>query len=193
MRLRTVLDLGRFRVDDSSMLYSKRAIRLTGVVLLLVCCVGCDQLTKRVAQARLKGRPTSSFFGDLFRLQYAENPGAFLGLGGQIPASARPLILIGINVVITLGLLAAIVFGGRMTPARLAGCALLLSGALGNLIDRMRFDGLVIDFMNLGIGPLRSGIFNVADVAIMLGAGLLVLPMQAATEDDSPKREPASA
>ena len=56
------------------------------------------------------------------------------------------------------------------------GLALLLSGAVGNLIDRLRYDGLVIDFLNFGVGPLRSGIFNVADMAIMAGALLLMLP-----------------
>ena len=47
-----------------------------------------------------------------------------------------------------------------------ARLALLLAGALGNLIDRIRWDGLVIDFLNLGIGPLRTGVFNVADMAV---------------------------
>ena len=50
-------------------------------------------------------------------------------------------------------------------------------GFEANLIDRLRFDGLVIDFMNLGVGPLRSGIFNVADVAIVVGALLLAFPL----------------
>ena len=62
-----------------------------------------------------------------------------------------------------------------MSPWRLAGCGLLVSGAVGNLIDRVRFDGLVIDFLNVGLGPLRTGIFNVADMAIMAGAALVVL------------------
>ena len=50
--------------------------------------------------------------------------------------------------------------------------ALFLAGALSNLIDRIAV-GSVIDFLNVGIGPLRTGIFNVADVAIMAGAGCL--------------------
>ena len=45
----------------------------------------------------------------------------------------------------------------------------ILAGGIGNLIDRVSNHGLVTDFINLGIGPLRTGIFNVADVAVMFG------------------------
>ncbi len=68
---------------------------------------------------------------------------------------------------------------------------LLLGGAIGNLIDRVRFDGLVIDFMNLGVGPLRTGIFNVADVAISCGAVLLILPHFAPARPEPPSIEAA--
>jgi signal peptidase II len=74
---------------------------------------------------------------------------------------------------------------------RTLACALLLGGAIGNLIDRVRFDGLVIDFMNLGIGPLRTGIFNVADVAISVGAVLLILPHFAPARPEGPTAETA--
>jgi len=174
------------------MTMTHRVIRLLAVVVLLASCIGCDQLTKHFAQTRLKGRPTTSYCGDMFRLQYAENPGAFLGLGRQIPPAARSIVLIAMNCVIALGLLGAIVLGRRMSPPQLAGCGLLLAGALGNLIDRMRFDGLVIDFMNLGVGPLRSGIFNVADMAIIAGALLLVLPWRDSSQADSADETPAA-
>jgi signal peptidase II len=158
------------------MIATNRLARCCLVAAVLATCVGCDQLTKQVAQSQLKGRPAHSFCGDVFRLEYAENPGAFLGLGGRLPPFARFAVLVAVNVAITTGLVTAIVLGWRMTSWQLAGCALLLAGAVGNLIDRLRFDGLVVDFMNLGVGPLRSGIFNVADMAIMAGALLLVLP-----------------
>lgn len=155
---------------------TNRLARLSLVAAVLASCVGCDQFTKHIAQSALKGRPAHSFCGDVFRLQYAENPGAFLGLGGRLPPAARSAVLVAVNLAITTGLVAALVLGWPMTPLQLAGCALLLAGAVGNLIDRLRFDGLVVDFMNLGVGPVRSGIFNVADVAIMIGAAVLVLP-----------------
>ena len=52
--------------------------------------------------------------------------------------------------------------------------SLVLSGGLGNLVDRIINDGRVIDFMNIGIGSLRTGIFNVADVCITVGVVVLI-------------------
>lgn len=142
--------------------------------LVLSGCVGCDQVTKQLAQTRLKGHEAITFWGDMVRLQYAENPGAFLGLGGQMPAMARWLVLVVMNGLIATGIACMLMFARQVSLLRVSACALLLAGAMGNLIDRVRFDGLVIDFMNLGVGPLRTGIFNVADVAITCGALLLM-------------------
>jgi signal peptidase II len=62
----------------------------------------------------------------------------------------------------------------RWPRRALLGVALFVAGGASNLVDRIAY-GMVIDFMNVGIGSLRTGIFNVADMAIMLGAGILVL------------------
>jgi signal peptidase II len=138
-------------------------------------CIGCDQWTKSLATEHLKQAPALSFLGDTLRIQYAENPGAFLGAGSRLPASTRFAILVVVNALF-LALIA-----GLMLMRRPAGRAqhlaivLLLAGGIGNLIDRMFHDGLVIDFLNVGIGPVRTGIFNVADMAIMAGFGLLLL------------------
>ncbi|MCB0052448.1 MAG: signal peptidase II, partial [Caldilinea sp.] len=63
----------------------------------------------------------------------------------------------------------------RIPVVTLIAIALLLGGGIGNLIDRLVNEGRVIDFMNVGIGSLRTGVFNVADMAIMAGVGLIML------------------
>jgi signal peptidase II len=60
----------------------------------------------------------------------------------------------------------------RWPRRSLVGVAIFVAGGASNLLDRITY-GMVIDFMKVGIGPLRTGIFNVADMAIMLGAGIL--------------------
>jgi signal peptidase II len=160
-------------------------VRWCALLSILTLSVGCDQLTKHIARARLEGSPPRCFCADTVRLMYAENPGAFLGLGGQLPPRARWTLLVVVNLLVAAGLAVIILWHSSMSAVRAAACALLLSGAVGNLIDRLRFDGLVIDFMNLGVGPLRTGIFNVADVAISLGALLLILPHFAASNPQS--------
>jgi signal peptidase II len=155
---------------------SNHLVRFLLIVSVFATCVGCDQITKRIARERLDGNPPRSFLADTVRLVYAENPGAFLGLGGGLPPRARWLLLVAVNAGIAAGLVVVLFWHANMSHARAAACALLLAGAVGNLIDRVRFDGLVIDFLNLGVGPLRTGIFNVADMAITFGAVLLILP-----------------
>jgi signal peptidase II len=145
------------------------------IAVVLFGCVGCDQVSKIAARAYLPGTGIHSYLGDAFRLQYAENPGAFLNLGASLPSAARYAIFtLGMGALVAAGLAWA-VFTSRLTwPQRLAVVAVCAGGA-GNCIDRIRYDGAVTDFLNLGIGSLRTGIFNLADVILMLGvAGLFI-------------------
>jgi signal peptidase II len=82
---------------------------------------------------------------------------------------------VGGTSLIVLGLLVALARcrQGSMTGA--FGLALLVGGAVGNLIDRVVYGGAVVDFVSLGLGPFRTGIFNLADVAITLGVVLVAL------------------
>jgi signal peptidase II len=148
---------------------------MAGVALF---CVGCDQASKRVAADVLKGTEPLSFMGDVLRLTYAENRGAFLGLGGGWPEPVRWLAFTGVALVVVAASLGWIIAQARQRRHQnLAVWAMVLvaAGGAGNLVDRIARDGHVIDFMNLGLGPVRTGIFNMADVQIMLGLGLLLL------------------
>lgn len=146
------------------------------VFLLLVLCVGCDQLTKEVAHQYLALQPPQSWFHDTVRLQYAENTGAFLSLGGDLSEGLR-VFLFQVFPALCLVVLAIVLFAQPIPLSTTIAWSFMLSGGLGNLLDRIMNDGRVIDFMNLGIGPLRTGIFNVADVCITIGVSLLVLEM----------------
>jgi signal peptidase II len=148
---------------------------MAGVALF---CVGCDQASKRVAAEVLKGTETLSFMGDVLRLTYAENRGAFLGLGGGWPEPLRWLAFTGVAMVVvaaSLGWIIARAHQRRHQNLAVWAMLLVAAGGAGNLVDRIVRDGHVIDFMNLGLGPVRTGIFNMADVQIMVGLGLLLL------------------
>lgn len=149
-----------------------RRIVIFGVVTLL--SIALDQWTKVLATDAFKGQPTRSYLGDSFRFQFATNEGAFLSLGGNLPPTARFWILtVGVG-----ALLLAITVQAIRNPvstANLAGYALIVSGGFSNWIDRARFGGVVVDFMNMGLGSLRTGVFNVADLAILAGIGVLLI------------------
>jgi len=147
----------------------RRAIVLS---LLLAGTAACDRATKHFAMTTLAGGADQSFLSDTVRLTYHENPGAFLGFGaGWRPEVRAALFQFGNG----LFLLATAILTVSCGFSRLsqAGLLLLLAGGLSNLVDRVAL-GRVIDFLNVGIGPFRTGIFNVADVAIIIGTAVLL-------------------
>jgi signal peptidase II len=150
-------------------------MRLTLALLLLVCCVGCDQATKHLATKMLCGNPPFSCLSNTLRLEYALNPGGFLSVGGNFSPQVRSWLFLGFNAAFLLGASYLLVARWNMRLVNFVALLLILAGGIGNLIDRVFHDGLVTDFLNLGIGSLRTGIFNVADVALTAGVLLLML------------------
>lgn len=144
------------------------------VLLLLILSVGCDQLTKDIAHQHLALHSPHSWFHDTIRLQYAENTGAFLSVGGGFSEGLR-VLLFQVFPALCLLALSIVLFVQPMPRASVVAWSLVLSGGLGNLVDRIMNEGRVIDFMNIGIGSLRTGIFNVADVCITVGVALLLV------------------
>jgi len=143
--------------------------------LVLVGTIGCDRVTKRMAVQTLAGAPDRTFLGGTVRLGYAENSGGFLSLGTALPPAQRTAVFVVATGAILAGAALALC-RGALSGASLFGATLFLAGGTSNWIDRV-LHGSVVDFLNLGIGSLRTGIFNVADVAIM--AGLVVVVLQA--------------
>jgi signal peptidase II len=150
----------------------ERAFELV-VLGIVLATIGCDRATKRLALEHLADRPGHRYLADTVRLQFVENRGGFLGLGAELPERARTAVFgLGTGVLL-LGVLAGSI-RYRAHGTALAGVALLWAGGISNLFDRLA-RGSVVDFMNVGIGPVRTGIFNVADMAIMAGCALLLL------------------
>jgi signal peptidase II len=110
------------------------------------------------------------------RLQLVENPGSFLSLGAALPEHLRFGLFTAAVAMLLIGLVWIAFFAG-VGPVRFVALALVAGGGISNLIDRLLYHGLVTDFLNVGIGSLRTGIFNVADMAILAGALLLVLKL----------------
>ena len=150
----------------------RQRIRIYAAVTTLV--VVLDQLTKIAAVRWLAGEPARLWFGGFFRLQYVENRGAFLSLGASLPQTARTWIFVVAVLAVLLLISIYILKGKQVAPGELWAASLFASGGVGNLIDRILF-GYVRDFANIGIGPVRTGVFNVADVAISAGAVILLV------------------
>ena len=171
-----------------------RASRALWVIAIALVCVGCDQSTKLAAQTWLPASEVLSFLGGTLRLQLAANHGAFLGLGESLPEGWRQgLLSAGVGCVLLAVFWYALV-ARALKPDWVLALALMVGGGASNLLDRLRYGGYVVDFINVGIGPVRTGIFNVADMALMLGGALIIYSefrgrgSQRRTEPKSPDR-----
>ncbi|MFN8096174.1 MAG: signal peptidase II [Vicinamibacteria bacterium] len=143
---------------------------------MVLATIACDRVTKRAAAEHLAGRPAVSLARGAIRLAYAENRGGFLSIGAALPPDVR----VAVFEVGPAGLLAGLgiwVFRRALGGGWIVGPALLWAGGVANVADRLS-RGRVVDFMNVGVGGLRTGIFNVADVAITLGVVLVALELR---------------
>ena len=154
-------------------------LRLQLAAVAAVVVAG-DVLTKQVALASLPsvGMPVE-VLGDAVRFTLAFNKGAAFGM--HVGGWSRVIFS-----VIACGMVGALwVIAGRLhAPATrmVIAMGLVCGGALGNLIDRLRWDRGVVDFVDIGVDAWRFWTFNLADSAITIGAILLLLP----TADQQP-------
>lgn len=146
--------------------------RFLMIFAILFSCVGSDQATKSVAKSYLADTGTIVLLGDTVRLQLARNYGAFLSLGASIGEASQGMFMTVVVGLVLAALLAYLLISKPENPLVGVAVALIVGGGVSNLIDRLRYGGYVVDFLNVGIGPVRTGIFNVADMAIMVGVVL---------------------
>ncbi len=139
------------------------------LVLTLLSLVGCDHATKYVAKAELEAQPAHVVVDSIVNLRYVENRDVAFNLLSFIPEHVRfPLLLL--TGAAAIGVLVALFASGRVRGWALGGLVLFLAGALGNYLDRL-VRGYVVDFIHVAYWP----VFNVADVLVTLGLGLIVL------------------
>jgi signal peptidase II len=149
---------------------------------LLLCSVlgagvALDQGSKHWAEGYLRPRGILTLVSGVLDLRYVRNPGAFFSLGANLELGPRRILLVGASVVV-LGLILSLYRRASEPQRRLRlALALVASGAIGNLIDRIRY-GEVTDFVHFQVGPLfQWATFNLADVWITAGLLLLALDL----------------
>ncbi|UCH11602.1 MAG: signal peptidase II [Fidelibacterota bacterium] len=141
-----------------------RALWYAALVVVL------DQVSKYLVRQHLDLHTTRRVVGDFFRLTYVENSGIVFGIkvGGALPAFT-------ILSIIATVLILYYFFRERTNHASVRiSLALVLGGAIGNLIDRIIF-GRVVDFFDFGIGQYRFFVFNIADSAVTIGVIIFLL------------------
>ena len=143
-------------------------------VLIAAAVVVLDQLTKRAVQRAIPLHESRSVIDGLLSLTHGRNPGIAFGVlsEGGLPFQAVALTVLGLVAVVALSIYAFKVPATQQL--RLTALALVVGGAIGNLLDRIRY-GSVVDFIHVYWGPHQWPDFNVADSAITTAVVLLLV------------------
>lgn len=159
--------------------------RILLVLGIIAANIGLDQWTKVWARETLQFKPMESYWNDFFRLIYVENKGAFLSLGADLSDGIRVLILHFFPAILLGALTLYAMFSRALNKWQIIGMSFIIGGGISNVYDRIVYEA-VTDFMNMGLFGIRTGIFNFADVSIMVGLGIM-LPF--AFQKDPTKQE----
>ncbi len=152
---------------------------------LAALVVAADRFTKWLVESRVTAADTIRVIPGFFDIIHSQNRGVAFGILNDSQSAWRTGALVALSI-------AAVIFIGvllwrpeKLSGRSLWGLALVLGGAAGNLVDRMVW-GRVTDFLEVYVGEYHWPTFNLADSAIVIGSGLLILDML------RPKRQAAN-
>ena len=138
------------------------------IAVIIMANVGCDQLSKHIAREKLSPYQTIGLVYDHFTLTKVENTGAFLSLGTNIPGPIKFVLLSLLPLIVIAGSIVFIITKKDLDRITLIAACFIIGGGIGNIYDRLLY-GSVTDFMHIGFGAVQTGIFNMADVSVMIG------------------------
>ncbi len=145
-----------------------------GILILIVLLnIGCDQISKNIVREKVTPNDYITILGDNFILTNVENTGAMLGFGQNLSPVLKVLCLQLLPIAILLIMLISILKNKKISKLQAIAFAFVIGGGIGNLIDRILYNS-VTDFFHIKMGFFKTGIFNMADVSVTLGA-LIIL------------------
>ena len=148
--------------------------RLILISVIVILNIAVDQITKVLARKHIEYNEVIEVIGNYFIFTKVENRGAFLGMGSSLPPIMRIILLLALPAVVMIGLFIYMMRSKDLTKISLWGLSFIVGGGIGNIFDRMVY-GSVTDMLFIDLQFAHTGIFNVADVSVMIGTGLILL------------------
>lgn len=142
--------------------------------IFAVVTVIADQLTKSWVLSSFQLYESREVIPDFFNLVYVTNTGAAFSMLADVNSAWKHYFFLGIGGVAVIGLTIAQFRMRKENSLYGVALALICGGAVGNLIDRIRF-GSVVDFLDFHLAGYHWPVFNIADSAIFVGAGLFLV------------------
>lgn len=148
--------------------------RIAFLIVFILFNFGCDQVSKIIVREQIEDHANIAVIDGFLTLTKVENTGAFLSLGHDLPEALRILILNFFPILVIAFGFYYLIKEKNLNLWTQAGFCMLLGGGLGNVFDRI-VHGSVTDFLHLNFGFAQTGVFNVADMFIMVGIGILFI------------------
>lgn len=144
------------------------------IFLLLILNVGCDQVSKHIVRKNIDYHERIAMLGDRLTLTKVENSGAFLSAGVSLSAPLKIVLLTVVPVAVLLLGLVYVLRKKELSLLTVTGICFAIGGGLGNIYDRIRY-GSVTDFLHIDFGIFQTGVFNAADMSVMMGVFLILI------------------
>jgi signal peptidase II len=143
------------------------------ILILLATSIGCDQISKNIVRQRIEFNSNIRVLADFVTLTRAENTGAFLSMGHNLPRIAYIILMIAIPLIVLGYGLYYLLTRDLHSKLFIIGSCLIIGGGFGNLIDRILY-GSVTDFMHFNFILFQTGIVNLSDISITAGFFIFV-------------------
>ncbi|WP_298540854.1 signal peptidase II [uncultured Aquimarina sp.] len=149
-------------------------IRILFILSLVLLNIGCDQISKTVVRQTIEPNEKIEVFENNFILTKVENRGAAYSLGSDLAPILKVVLLQVLPIIVLLFLLRLILIRTNYSKETILGLTFIIGGGIGNLFDRIVY-GSVTDFMIMDLGIIKTEIFNMADVSIMIGSFIIII------------------
>lgn len=151
-----------------------KIFKVAFIFILISTNIGCDQVSKSVVRNTIAEYEQIQIISKHLTLTKVENTGAALGFAASFPPILKTVIIIILPCIILLIMLGIILSRNTIDKTMIIGFTFIIGGGIGNLADRILY-GSVTDFMVIDLGVFKTGIFNMADLSVTIGALIILI------------------
>ncbi len=149
-------------------------VKVFTILTIILLNFGCDQITKSIVRDKVLSHQRIEVLGDYLVLTNVENKGAFLSLGNDLPFLLREILLTYFPIIVLIVAIIYIFLKTDLPKITVISISFVIGGGIGNIYDRF-LHGSVTDFLHMDLILFRTGIFNMADLSIMIGTIMMLL------------------
>ena len=135
--------------------------------------IGCDQISKNIVRKKVDYNANITLIDNFLTLTKIENSGAFLSMGDSLPSLLKTLFLLILPIAALLYGVIYVLTKSHLSNSSVLAICCVIGGGIGNIYDRLLY-GSVTDFLHMNFYIFQTGIFNMADVSVMVGMFILV-------------------